>query len=240
MKKDIIIFQRKDKRFRAGISVIHQSLSELRQKIDLLHRDEREYFKGLKYDRRRLSYLLGRISGKYAVSAILPIRDLSSFSINTGVFQFPVVKYLPYQNIQVSISHCEEYGVALAFPEEHPLGIDVEQIDDEKIKSIQGLFTHHELELLKESSLSEGEKCILLWTIKESLSKVLKTGLTLDFKILEIDKIDEKGQAYLSTFKNFIQYKSYAFIIKGVCYSMVMPARSETDVSTLETNLVLK
>lgn len=238
VKKNKLIFERKDEHFHVGICVMHQSLSELEQRIDLLHPDERTYLQGLIYDRRRLSYLLGRISGKWAISHAISIKSLSSFSINTGVFQFPVVKNLSCPNIQVSISHCEEHGVALAFPEEHPLGIDIEKVDDEKIKTIRDLFTYDEHSLFGESDLSEGERCTLLWTIKESLSKVLRTGLTLDFKILEIDKIDKNEHAYCGKFKNFIQYKSYAFIINNFCYSVVMPGKSETDILKLKNILM--
>lgn len=55
----------------------------------------------------------------------------------------------------------------------------------------------------------------LLWNIKESLSKIIKTGLMIDFKILELESIELENGYHVGYFKNFPQYKSVSLIINS-------------------------
>src|SRR5690606_12688813 len=115
----------------------------------LLHPNEKSCYQKFKHPSKNWTYVAGRIAAKTAISQLLETKvALNSFSIEAGVFEFPVVKNLPYSNIQVSISHCNERAVSLAFPEEHPMGIDVENVDN-RHKEILSLYTKdHELKQL--------------------------------------------------------------------------------------------
>lgn len=227
-----ILLEREKKKFKAGFCLINGELPELFKQTDLLHPEEKTYFETLKFDRRKKSYLLGRITGKQAVSKLL-IKEqaIDSFSIQFGVFCFPVVKYIQHQNIQVSITHCGNLGVALAYPEEHPLGIDVEKIDVDKVETMKISIVDKEYDLISSCSLDIIEGSAFIWTIKEALSKVLKTGLTLDFKILEIETLQKEGTSYISTFKYFSQYKAISMKIGTHVFSIVLPRKTYCDLN---------
>lgn len=57
------------------------------------------------------------------------------------------------QNIQVSISHCDAIGFSTAFPEAHPMGIDVEKISPDRTDVILSQITPTEQSLLKNNRL---------------------------------------------------------------------------------------
>lgn len=227
-----IYFNRAEDKYATGFGLVSNIHSNTTDYHSLLHPEELKYLESLKYPIRRKSYLLGRISAKKALNQITS-QPSSSIFIDKGVFQFPVVNYIKQKNIQVSISHCNEFGIALAFPEIHPLGIDIERIDDNKIKTIQSQLTQKEILLSDSDNLPLNIFYTILWTIKESLSKILKTGLTLDFNFFEIASLKRSGQIWECTFTNFIQYKAVSFCIDEYIISVVLPKNTTMDDQAL-------
>lgn len=94
-----------------------------------------------------------------------------------SIFDFPVIIHPNIHNTNVSIAHTNHSAVAVAFPETHPVGIDIEDICDERSQTISTQLTDSEKSLRTNLSISEALFNTILWTAKESLSKVLKTGL---------------------------------------------------------------
>lgn len=128
----------------AGYSIIKQELSDLYGYLNFLHLDEITYLNSLKFDKRKSSYLLGRISAKSALSKIIPAKtSINSFKVGFGVFQFPIIEYLPYSGLQVSITHCDAIGISMAYPEAHPIGVDIEKINPEKADSMINMFRNN-------------------------------------------------------------------------------------------------
>lgn len=226
-----IILERVDKSFHAGYCIIHEELETLEKSLSLLHPIEKSYYDSLKYDRRKVSYLLGRIAAKKAISEFTEVKSYSSIHIDSGIFQFPVVK-IPgaSQNIQVSLSHCDSIGIALAFPEQHPLGIDIEKIDTSQTEAIKSQMSSKELELITKLDMPLHTGCTLLWTIKEGLSKIFRTGLTMDFIIFEVQSIEMKDSVYVSYFSNCAQYKGISWSFDNYICTMILPKNTNADL----------
>jgi len=167
-----------------------------------------------------------------AVSTLLEANDLPPFYIGAGIFQFPVVKGLK-DNIQVSISHCDDIGIALAFPEEHPLGLDIEKISNQRIDVMKSHVSAKEIELLQACGLSSAPGLALAWTAKEALSKVLRTGLTADFAMLEISTMNSSGAAYTSTFRHCAQYQALSYYSGDYACSIVLPGKTTANLEPL-------
>ncbi|GAA3512795.1 hypothetical protein GCM10022393_28240 [Aquimarina addita] len=230
--KGHILLKRSLNNFKAGFCILNAKFIDPNKENLIFHREEKMFYQNLKFDKRKESYLIGRIAAKKAVLEILLTDEcIKSFSVEFGIFKFPVVKYLRNQNIQVSISHRNNFGIALAFPEEHPMGLDIEKIDENRINSIENMMRNKEFSLINSCSLSKKVGVTILWTLKESLSKLLKTGLMLDFKILEIESICNAGDMYLSTFRYFYQYKAYSKKIDDYIISIVLPKNTHCDLS---------
>ncbi|SFE51849.1 4'-phosphopantetheinyl transferase superfamily protein [Chitinophaga sp. CF118] len=223
MKKGEIILKRENRNFNAGFCIIKQELPDLINKIQLLHQDERNYFDTLLFDKRKADYLLGRIASKKAIGELTKEENMDSISIGFGIFQFPVVKSSVNRNIQVSISHCDNLGIALAFPEEHPLGVDIEKLDNNKIDVMRSQVCANEFDLISSSDLCLPTGYTVIWTIRESLSKIFRTGLTMDNKLAEIKTLIKVGTVYVSTFRHFSQYKAISCCAGDYVCSIVLP-----------------
>jgi len=75
----------------------------------------------------------------------------------------------------------------------------------------------------------------MIWSIKESLSKVLKTGMMIDFVFLEIDSIILEHHTVISTFRHFKQYKSISWNNQNYVASITLPRKSEADLSQVQS-----
>ncbi len=221
---------RGNEEYRGVISLVEKESIKTSHVLKMLHELEKEHYQTIKFERRRLSYLLGRFSAKLAVNAISNTSSIQSINIDSGVFGFPIVLCSEATNIQVSISHCDTIGMSVAFPESHPMGIDIEKICTSNEKTFLNLISKQEIELLKSVGINSISGYTTLWCIKESLSKVIKTGMMLDIPFLEIDSITKEGNTFVSTFKQFGQYKAMCFINKKYAISIVLPRRTITDL----------
>lgn len=215
----------------AGFCILHAAPGYLERLLTLLHPEERSYYDTLKFDKRRESYLLGRVTAKKAIGALSAFEDLSKIAIVSGIFQFPVVKYSITHNLQVSITHCDGLGIALSYPEVHPLGIDLERTDKSNTDAIKEQLTNDELTLALAVPLPQATACTMIWTMKEALSKVLRTGLTMDLKLLEISTLEKDGDLYIGQFKHLIQYKAISSEAGAYVCSVVVPGRTTPDLA---------
>jgi len=222
MHTDKIILNREKQTFTASFCIIQETLTSL-TKLSILHRDEKAYYDTLKFDKRKHSYLLGRLAAKKAIAELTGEKNISSIAINYGVFHFPIVKNAIHQNIQVSITHCDDIGIALAFPEAHPLGVDIERMDENRMEAMKSQMNATEFELITNGNIPLSLGCTAFWTIKEALSKIFRTGLTMDFKILEINAFEQVDLAYISTYKYHAQYKAISYAVGEYICSIVLP-----------------
>jgi len=224
---------RKNSVHRFGISLVNEPLKALELHIAALHPKELELYSSFKHERRKLSYLLGRLSAKNAICALTDFNEFNSVFIDVGVFEFPMVNCLSIQNVQLSISHCNTIGLSIAFPESHPMGIDFEEINTNHVDVLKDQMTLDEIQLVKNVFPEEAKGCTLIWTAKEALSKIFKTGLMMDFKVLELDHIEKKGPIWESTFKHCGQYKAISYFSGIYVCSLVLPKYSTFNISEL-------
>lgn len=212
-------------------------MTDYKETIQYLHPQERKYFNSLTFENRIRSYLMGRIVAKQAVAALIGEKNLTNIIIQSGIYTQPVV-VSSKQNIQVSITHCDDFGAGLAFPEAHPMGIDLEMINCDKRNVLEKQITRSEKELIIFSPFSCVAGLTLLWTAKEALSKVLKTGLMTPFEIFEISKIEFHDDYAICYYKNFAQYKAISFTIHRYMCSVVHPLKTkiQLDISSFKEN----
>lgn len=227
MDQNKVCFKRKHASYVAGCGMIDDK--DIKKALSCLHPREREHCDRLKYDQPKKNYLLGRAAAKKAIRELLPALDGQAIFVDQGVFGFPVVKGEAVQNIQVSISHCDNKGIAMAFPEDHPLGIDLEKVDRDKKDAMMYTMTPQELKQEWERGLAYEQYCTIVWTAKEALSKIFRTGLMLDFKLAELDQLAKTGVFYTSSFKHFPQYKAVSYCSGVYVCSVVFPKNSEAE-----------
>lgn len=194
---------------------------------------EIEIYNSIKYKKRKKDYLAGRYIAKKVLSRYLQEQDLTKITIKWGVFNQPLLVYPEKNPPKFSLSHTCTHSVCLVFPQEHPMGIDIEPNTYSNYQSIETLLTEKEKLLIRGIPEDIGVFYTLLWTIKEALSKVLQTGLTVPVEIYEIAEIQKIGRYYVSTFKNFMQYKTISFRWKGNICSFVLPEKTLCELNIL-------
>lgn len=227
-----------DKIYKGGLCLSPLPFQDLyRARYTFLHPKELAYFESLIYSKRQYSYLLGRYCAKHAIAAYINFHPFREILIENGVFYYPVVTSSRESNLQVSISHTDTLGAALAFPEAHPMAIDVEKVCPSNIEIIKSQLSSAEKKLT--FSGDEALQLTLLWTLKEALSKVLKCGLTVPFEILEVESAEEKENFVTSSFKNFKQYQALSFLVDTTVCSLVYPIKTRLilDISSIQRSL---
>lgn len=192
-----------------------------------LHPYEQEYFNSLKFQKRANSYLIGRFAAKQAVALLSGEKNLANILIPSGIFQQPLVAS-GERGIQVSITHCDDFGAAIAFPEGHPMGIDMESIAAAQRSAMETVMTDREKEQLGSFAIGYEAGLTLLWTAKEALSKVLRTGMMTPFEIFEIVNMEQWDHYVICYYKNFAQYKAACFSLGShfMC-SIAYPLKTE-------------
>ena len=150
---------------------------------DVLSEREQAYYDMLKLPKRKTEWLGGRIALKKVVTQCTP-------------YAFKQIEVLPQEksgkpqlvldgkspNLPFSITHSHGYAVAAVAPQARYIGIDLEKVAH-RINAWKQDFFHP-------SELTEDTDTFLtaLWTQKESVVKLLGTGLTLNsFEIRCVD-----------------------------------------------------
>lgn len=190
--------------------------------IDFLHPNEFERFHTYPDGARKRSFLAGRYAAKSALTLLTKDLDWTSIDIAPGVFNQPVVHGAKHQ---VSIAHCGDWATAVAFPEEAPLGIDIEQVGM-RILQLKNLFlTPMEIRLIQQLELPQEQGITMFWALKEALSKALKIGLTVQFELVEVSSIQPTISGWEGIFKHFPTFKGLCFEIPqgNIIGAMVMP-----------------
>lgn len=225
-----IKLSRKNQLFEAAVGMVKGNLDQLTPHLNLLHEEEQMRYDSMNFKRRRLSYLLGRYSAKSALTHLRKDVSPNRIWIDSGIFHFPVVKCSQMPNAQLSISHCSNIGITAAFPEAHPIGLDLEKICESKIKTFLNQTTDDERALLSKIGLDNIVGYTGLWTIKETLSKVIKTGMTINFGLLEVGDIEWEDGILKSSFKHFKQYHTYTKINDPFSFSLTFPKKTKVNL----------
>jgi len=196
------------------------------QSNNILHYSESIKFNSFQSPKRKGDFLLGRYCAKMALVALEKHLTFQDIHIDVGVFNQPIIK-IPKSHYQVSISHTQSSAIALVFPEEQPMGIDLEILSVESKAVLINQFTNHEIALVRMHRDYIEDIVTLLWTAKESLSKILKTGLTLALNLLEVKTFEKKEDYYIVTFTYFNQYKSILIKHNDVCLGISLPKHTQ-------------
>ncbi|HEY9260944.1 4'-phosphopantetheinyl transferase family protein [Chitinophaga sp.] len=214
--------------FPVSMGVSSLSLSALQLEIHrFLHPEERTALTGI----AQHDYLLGRHAAKLAAFNFTGVAP-AGIRIRPGVFGQPVLTCPGHSNVQVSIAHSGGSAMAVVFPESHPMAVDIEVLDADRF--LPPLSPAESL-LIASLPHTPEEQQFLLWTAREALSKVLRTGFTTDLELFNVKSVAVNGDFVISTFVHFLQYKAVSWIAGNMACSLVLPERSQVDIAALQT-----
>ncbi len=211
------------KKYSAQLTIIKQESQLTENDLkSFLSDEELLFYDNIDNSSTKQSYFYGRKAAKKALLAITEIRNPQEISIRNGIYGQPVICGNRISGIQVSISHSKHYAAGIAFFEECPMAVDIEEISKTKEESVKSQMTRHEIiNVIPKIDGNYGNLC--LWTAKEALSKVIRTGLQIDFSLLEVEQVNYNSKVIEGSFTNFIQYKFLSCCSNDFIYSIVFP-----------------
>lgn len=227
-----IVFLREEAEYRGALaSVARPDFDILADTCAaFLHPTELARFRSLEFDRRRRSYLLGRYAAKQALVAYGDHVDPTQVEICAGVFHQPVVRGLA-EPTGVSISHSERAACALAYPELHPLSIDIEDTVPSRDEVMKTQILPAELErAAKAWAVEAAVHCTMIWTAKEALSKILRCGMTCPYELFAVKNLHAGESGFGGEFEHFAQYKFQSWILGDSVVSIVLPRKSTMQI----------
>ena len=179
-------------RFRCAIQDWHQ----LPAGRDWLTAAERTRLEEFRFEKRRRDWLLGRWTAKLALLRIagLSERDVSRVEIATAPdgAPLPMLDGEPC-DIRLSLSHSNGRAFSAAATGVQSLGCDLELIEPRGQEFIDTWFTASESERVERSDPQFRDSLVtLIWSIKESALKALRTGLQIDTRRVEVGDSDDR------------------------------------------------
>ena len=199
---------------------------------EFLSEAEKEQAADFRFAEKRQSFLLGRLAAKRALGALLEEPDLRRIGIHAGVYGQPLVRHPRAESIEVSVSHSQGLAVALAFPAEYPMGIDLETIAAVSASVVLGELeaSPPELAWLATGGVDAATACCVLWSAREALGKALRTGLNGPLGILALAGIEDRGQGcWAGRYLNFPRVQCLSWAGKGRVLSLAVHCDAELN-----------
>ncbi len=183
-------------------------------RMDFLSEGERRRLDGMRFDKRRREWLLGRQTVKSLLLRSLDdLRGVkpSDLSIENEPEGAPYVVYEGERlDISLSISHRDQLAFCAMMPGDGcSVGADIEKIEAREPVFIGDYFTETEQRIVHNGPKKLCDlKVTLIWSAKEAVLKALRKGLRLDTHSVEVQSIQHGSEDWGS----FIAHSQY---IKG-------------------------
>ncbi|WP_412565935.1 4'-phosphopantetheinyl transferase family protein [Thalassospira sp. MIT121401] len=201
-----------------------------------LHTHEQQRRLSFEFPQRRDSFTIGRLAAKLALKCHLDDVSPHDIAIGSGVFHQPIIMGTSVGccELGVSISHSDEICVAVIHHKGHPIGVDVEQLAEADIVPVLNDVDASLRQQFFELSLNEYEAASILWCARESLGKVLTTGMTMPPKLYEPTSVSEVVAGVRLSYKTFTQYQTQVMPIDKAWLAITLPAQTKIDFGWLE------
>ena len=168
------------------------SRQDLPSGLDWLSDEERRHAAGLRFEKRRGDWLLGRWTAKLALCRI-PYgvgvgTELADFTVRPASDGAPEAwlrdRHLP---LALSISHSRDRGLCVLAPEEVLVGCDLEYVQQGSSAFLADYLTPQECAALERLPSAERDRmATLFWAAKESALKSLRVGLRADTRRIHV------------------------------------------------------
>jgi 4'-phosphopantetheinyl transferase len=154
---------------------------------------ERLHLAGLRFDKRRRDWRIGRWTAKRALASFLnfpgSLENVEILALPSGAPE--VLLFNQRTGINVSLSHRAGRGLCVVGLSGASLGCDLELVEPRDHSFITDFFTANERQLLDGVPADEQPLlATLVWSAKESALKALKVGLRLDTASLDVSFTD--------------------------------------------------
>ena len=170
-----------------------QDFKNLPKDNDWLTQQEKQILENLKFLKRRNEWRLGRWTAKNAVQKYFESQKHLTFQdihILTRENRSPYIKIDNHENnIALSISHRERKALSAVSDNFNAIGCDLELIETRSELFITDYFTPNEVNIVTSHPDQKDIIANLIWSAKESVSKVVQLGLNLSTHDVDVHTI---------------------------------------------------
>jgi 4'-phosphopantetheinyl transferase len=168
-------------------------LEDVSDNLDWLHPSERRVFDLLSIEKRRQDWLLGRWTAKNLVkNAWRPDIDLRELEIRNNTNRAPFIyfedKALP---LSISISHGHDMAFSATAAGNIKIGCDLESIEKRSQHFLDDYFMSEEHLSASDHALERDCFYSVCWSVKESVMKAERLGMSLHPKKILVEHVDE-------------------------------------------------
>ncbi len=139
-------------------------------------------------------YIKTNISSNKLLDIVLKENNIKNYKIYYNKYGKPYLNLDKYFNI----SNTDNITVCVFSDKE--IGVDIEKLKYNELV-MKRMFNKKEIDLVNKS-LNKKEIFTIIWTIKESYSKLL--GLGLNYKFKNIDSFNLKNKISIKKYQNYI------------------------------------
>src|SRR5689334_13194878 len=153
---------------------------------------EAQHLAGVRFEKRRADWRLGRWTAKRTVAAYLNMPDgadgLAEIEIRPAPSGAPEVFWADRSpGVSISLSHRAGVSICAVAPSASALGCDLELVETRSDAFAADYFTMEEQELVVRAPATDRSRLLaLLWSAKESALKALRLGLRLDTRAVAV------------------------------------------------------
>ncbi len=169
-------------------------LEDVADHLEWLHPSERQVYETFRFEKRKNDWLTGRWTAKNLLKDTwFNNLNLEYIEIKAGENRAPFVyinNVLSKKNI--TISHSQGMAFCASSPEHISIGCDMEKIESRSPHFITDYYTDFEINKINShphTKYSKETLFTIFWSAKESVMKVLRTGMKLHPHRLEVTSI---------------------------------------------------
>lgn len=140
-------------------------------------------------------YIKTNIESKKLIDQVLKDNDINNYTIIYNEYGKPYLKNI---NKYFNVSNTKNISVCVFSDKE--IGVDIEYLRYNELV-MKRMFNEKEINLIKKSK-NKKEMFTIIWTIKESYSKLIGLGLNYNYK--KIDTFNIKNKINIKKYQNYI------------------------------------
>jgi phosphopantetheinyl transferase len=169
----------------------------------LLSHDELERIGTITSEKIRRQYCLSRLLTKKALGCFIGEFSFSKIGILNEKSGCPFI-YPFNHGYATSITHSSSIVASLVFRNNFSFGIDVESLREEALKALKSIVAP------QEPIPDDLEHLTVAWTLKESLSKALKSGFRLPFEEFALSNFSRDGDIFRCLYEKHPEFEGMA------------------------------
>lgn len=140
-------------------------------------------------------YIKTNIESKKLIDQVLKDNNINNYTIIYNEYGKPYLKNI---NKYFNVSNTKNISVCVFSDKE--IGVDIECLRYNELV-MKRMFNEKEINLIKKSK-NKKEMFTIIWTIKESYSKLIGLGLNYNYK--KIDTFNIKNKISIKKYQNYI------------------------------------